>query len=148
MSWRHMGEWRYSSTFLDFPTRWSWVVSFTPLPFYLRRKMARRPLYRRLGGTQSCGEENNLSPLPGIEPRPSSPSLYRLSYPGSNYKRYFKLIAPAFKLLLIFFIFSSHMLCTFYNDFLILILSLNALKSWHMPGRRIHVKYSSYFLYL
>jgi hypothetical protein len=27
-----------------------------------------------------CGEEKNLSPLPGIEPRPSSPQLSRLRY--------------------------------------------------------------------
>jgi hypothetical protein len=26
MPWRRMGEWRYSSSFLDFGTRWRWVV--------------------------------------------------------------------------------------------------------------------------
>jgi hypothetical protein len=30
MPWTHMGEWRYSSTFLDLGTRWRWMVSFTP----------------------------------------------------------------------------------------------------------------------
>jgi hypothetical protein len=44
------------------------------------------PLDRRLGGPQSrsgrCGEEKNLLPLPGIETRLSSLSLYRPSYPG------------------------------------------------------------------
>jgi hypothetical protein len=30
--WRHIGEWRYSSTILDLGTRWRWVVSLTPLP--------------------------------------------------------------------------------------------------------------------
>jgi hypothetical protein len=29
------GEWRYSSTILNLGTRWMWVVSFTPRPFYL-----------------------------------------------------------------------------------------------------------------
>jgi hypothetical protein len=29
-----------------------------------------------------CGREKNIFPLPGIEPRPSSPSLHRLSHPG------------------------------------------------------------------
>jgi hypothetical protein len=29
-----MGEWRYSSTSLDLGPRWSWMVSFTPLPLY------------------------------------------------------------------------------------------------------------------
>jgi hypothetical protein len=47
-------------------------------------KSPRYPLDRRLGGPQRgsgrCGEEKNLA-LPGIEPRPYSPSLYRLSYP-------------------------------------------------------------------
>jgi hypothetical protein len=41
----------------------------------------------RLGGPKSrsgrCGVQKNLLPLPGIEPQPSSPSLYQLSYPGS-----------------------------------------------------------------
>jgi hypothetical protein len=41
------------------------VVSFTPLPLYLRGKSP------WIGG---CGEERNLA-LPGIEPGPSSPSL-------------------------------------------------------------------------
>jgi hypothetical protein len=27
MPWRHMGEWRYSSTILDLGTRWKWVVA-------------------------------------------------------------------------------------------------------------------------
>jgi hypothetical protein len=81
MPWRHMGEWRYSSTFLDLSTIWKWVLRFTPLQLYLQY-----PLNRRLDGPQSrsgrCGKETNLA-LPGIEPGPSSPSLYRLSYPGS-----------------------------------------------------------------
>jgi hypothetical protein len=80
---RHMGEWRYSSTFLDLGTRWRWVVSFTSLPLYPRGYRPRYPLDRRLGGPQSqsglCGEEKNLT-LPGIEPGRSSPSLFRLSY--------------------------------------------------------------------
>jgi hypothetical protein len=31
---RHMGKWRYSSTDLDFGTRWKWVVCFTHRLFY------------------------------------------------------------------------------------------------------------------
>jgi hypothetical protein len=42
------------------------------------------PVDRRLGGPQSrsrrCGIEKNLFPLPEIEPRLSSPSLYRGRY--------------------------------------------------------------------
>jgi hypothetical protein len=59
-----MGEWRYSSTFLDLGTRWRSVVSFTSLPLYRRRKNLRDPLERRLGRSQSrsgrCGGEKNL----------------------------------------------------------------------------------------
>jgi hypothetical protein len=44
-----------------------------------------------LGGPQSrsgrCGVKKNLLSLSGIEPRPSSPSLYRLSYPDSSQAR-------------------------------------------------------------
>jgi hypothetical protein len=32
MLWRHVGEWRYSSTNLDFSTRWRWAVIFTNKP--------------------------------------------------------------------------------------------------------------------
>jgi hypothetical protein len=82
-----VGEWRYSSTILYLGTRWRSVVSFTARPLYLHGRSRRYPLDRRLGGPQSrsgrCGIEKTLFPLPGIEARPSSPSLYRLSYLGS-----------------------------------------------------------------
>jgi hypothetical protein len=41
-----------------------------------------------------CGDENNLA-LPGIEPGPSSPSLYQLSYPYTDLNpfKYFRCIA-------------------------------------------------------
>jgi hypothetical protein len=50
---------------------------------------SRPPLDRRLGGVpiqQSgrCGEEKSIFPLTGIETRPSSPSLYLLSYVVSS----------------------------------------------------------------
>jgi hypothetical protein len=48
---------------------------------------APNPLDWWLGGPQNrsgrCIVEKNISPLPEIEPRPSNPSLYRLSYLGS-----------------------------------------------------------------
>jgi hypothetical protein len=37
--WRHMGEWRYSSSILDIATGWRRVASFTPRPLYLLRNM-------------------------------------------------------------------------------------------------------------
>jgi hypothetical protein len=68
---RHIGEWSYSSTILDFGSRWKKVVSFTPLLLYPRRKSLRYPFDKRLGGPQSRsgrrGEEKNLALL-GIEP--------------------------------------------------------------------------------
>jgi hypothetical protein len=85
MPWRRMGVWRYSSTILDLSTTWRWVVNFTPRPHY-----PRNPLDRRLGGSLSwsgrCGEDKIPLLLPWIEPRLSSPSLCRLSYPGSKNK--------------------------------------------------------------
>jgi hypothetical protein len=80
MPWRHMGERRYSSTFIDLGTGWKWVVSFTPRPLYPRRKNPRCPLDRRLGGPQSrsgscggqkilyCRELNAGSPAPVTVP--------------------------------------------------------------------------------
>jgi hypothetical protein len=51
--WRHIGQWRYSSTILDLGTRWRWVVNFTPRPLYLRENRPRYSLDRRIGGPQS-----------------------------------------------------------------------------------------------
>jgi hypothetical protein len=60
------------------------VVSFTLQLLYPQGKSPWYPLDRRLGGPESwsghCREKYNLAP-PGIEPRPSSPLLYQLSYP-------------------------------------------------------------------
>jgi hypothetical protein len=65
-----MGDWRYSSIFLDLGTRWRWMVSLTSLLFYPQGKSQQYPLGRRLGGPQNlsglCGEEKNLALL-GIE---------------------------------------------------------------------------------
>jgi hypothetical protein len=56
-----------------------WSAS-RPGRFIARGRSPRYPLDRRLGGPQGqsgrCGEEKNLA-VPGIEPGPSSPSLYR-----------------------------------------------------------------------
>jgi hypothetical protein len=41
-----MGEWRYSSTILDFVTRWMWNVSYTPLPLKPLGWSVRYPLGR------------------------------------------------------------------------------------------------------
>jgi hypothetical protein len=72
----------YSSTIHDFATRWRWVVSFiTARPLYPGER-APCVWYMRLGGPQSrsgrCGVENNRLLLKGIDPWPSSGSLYRL----------------------------------------------------------------------
>jgi hypothetical protein len=94
--WRRMGEFWYSSTILDLSTRLRWLVNFTPRPLYSRENSPSYPLNRRLGEPQSrsgrCGEEKNLLPLPRIESRPSSPSLYRL-YVGC-----YRAVAVAFRI--------------------------------------------------
>jgi hypothetical protein len=65
--------------FLDPGTSWRWVVSFAPLPLYLRGNSPRYPLYKRLAGPQSRsewrGEEKLLDPTRTrtATPRPSSP---------------------------------------------------------------------------
>jgi hypothetical protein len=77
--------------FLDLGTSCRWVVSFTPLPLYLRGKSPLYPLYRRLGGPQSRfgrnGEVKILAlselKLRLLRPPACSQSPYRLSYPGS-----------------------------------------------------------------
>jgi hypothetical protein len=76
MPWRRVGEWRYSSTIVHFGARWRWMVRFTPRPLYARGNNSPYPLDRRLCGIQiqsgRSGVKKNLSPLPGIKPRPSS----------------------------------------------------------------------------
>jgi hypothetical protein len=81
-----MGKRSYSSTIHDLGTRWGWVVSFTPRPFYPREKSPRYPLETRLGGPQSrsgrCGEEKNLASAgnrtPAVQPVPILTELSRL----------------------------------------------------------------------
>jgi hypothetical protein len=67
-------------------TRWKRVFSFTPRPLYFQGKSPRYPLNRRLGGIQSRSGrpegDKNILPKKRIKSRPSSLSLYRLSYPG------------------------------------------------------------------
>jgi hypothetical protein len=50
MPWRHMGEWKFGCTIFVLSTRWRWVISFMPLPFYPRGKSPQSPMDRRLGG--------------------------------------------------------------------------------------------------
>jgi hypothetical protein len=69
---RHENLWgsgRIASHVLNFNTRWRWVISFTPRPFYPLGRSPRYLLYRRLNGSKSLAEEDNLFLLPGIEPR-------------------------------------------------------------------------------
>jgi hypothetical protein len=56
--WKHIGEWRYSSIYLDAGTRWRSVVRFKPLLLYPRRN--------------NIQSQSRRFALPGIEPgRPS-----------------------------------------------------------------------------
>jgi hypothetical protein len=67
-----VGEWRYSSTILNFDTRWRWVFSFTQRSLHPRRKSRLYPFDKRLGGPKirpgRCGEEKNFLFLPRINP--------------------------------------------------------------------------------
>jgi hypothetical protein len=62
---RHIGEWRYSSIILYLGTRSRRMVSFTTRPLYPRGKSRSR-------AGLDTGEKEDLLPLSGIEPRPSS----------------------------------------------------------------------------
>jgi hypothetical protein len=57
---------------LNLCTKWSWMVSFTPMLVYPQGKRPCYPLDRRLGGPQSqprcSGEEKKSHPMPGLEP--------------------------------------------------------------------------------
>jgi hypothetical protein len=53
---------RATSIFLNLATRWRWVVSFKPRPFYNREQRSRNLLKTRLGRCQNRKE--NLLPLP------------------------------------------------------------------------------------
>jgi hypothetical protein len=48
---RRMGEWWYSSAFLDLGTRWRWVVSFTPLLLFSLKKEPLVPVGQEDGWT-------------------------------------------------------------------------------------------------
>jgi hypothetical protein len=71
-----MEKWRYSSTILDV------AVGLTPPPLQpvsIRQKAG----WATEPGLEAT-ENRKILPLPGIEPLPSSPSLYQLSYTGST----------------------------------------------------------------
>jgi hypothetical protein len=83
-----MGEWRYSSTIFDLCTRWSRVVSSTPLLSYPLRKVLGTRLTAGWEGLRACidTEEKRIilqcwESNRGISAR--SPPFYRLSYPCS-----------------------------------------------------------------
>jgi hypothetical protein len=74
-----MGKWKYSSAILDR----HWMCQLHVPAALSPSKVARYPLDKRLGAPPSrsgyCGEQKNLA-LPGIEPRHSSQTLYRLHF--------------------------------------------------------------------
>jgi hypothetical protein len=78
-----MEEGTCSSTIFDLGTKCRWVISFTPRTLYPRERIAGIHCIAGWLGRRHSGVEKNILPLLWIKPRPSSPSLYRLSYPGS-----------------------------------------------------------------
>jgi hypothetical protein len=74
-----MAEKGYSSTILDFCTRWRLVVSFTPRSLYLRGNSPRYPLYREAGWTpEPVWTTRTRTPTRPLNRPASSQSLYRL----------------------------------------------------------------------
>jgi hypothetical protein len=73
----YWGNERMDPRILDLGTTRRSVVIFTPRPLYLQVNSPGYPLDRRLGESQRWpergGEEKNSQPLPGLEPRSSSP---------------------------------------------------------------------------
>jgi hypothetical protein len=67
-------------------SRWRWAVSLKPRPLY-PREIASGSNWNECWVGPRAGldavEKIEILPMPGFEPRPSSQSLYRLSYPGS-----------------------------------------------------------------
>jgi hypothetical protein len=63
--------WKYSCTILELTTGWRQVVSFMPLPLYLRETASSYPSCSRQGDPQSqaghYGREKNLLSCPGIK---------------------------------------------------------------------------------
>jgi hypothetical protein len=74
-----MRKWKYSSSILDLATRWMWAVIFKPRPLYPQERAPDTYWIGDWVGPWRCEGERYLFSQPGIKPRPSSPSLYRLS---------------------------------------------------------------------
>jgi hypothetical protein len=89
MPWRHMGEWRYSSTTVDLGASCRWVFSFAPRPLYPWGKSRWCPLDRRLDGPQNRSGYRREDKIFCLcrEPKTGRPGrssfLYRLSFLGS-----------------------------------------------------------------
>jgi hypothetical protein len=85
--WKHVEEWRYSSSKFDFGVRQVWSVSRSR-DFNSGEKSPRYSSYMRLGGPQSrsgpCGIETNTYRKSNVGVPPRSPSLCRLSSPGPS----------------------------------------------------------------
>jgi hypothetical protein len=60
-------EWRHNFIILGLITTWKWMVSFALRPLYLQLPV---PIVVGTGSRSACfGQESNLLPLTGIEPR-------------------------------------------------------------------------------
>jgi hypothetical protein len=82
-----MGEWRHSSTILKLGISMEVSGQFHAPATLTPGKSPRHPLDRRLGEPQpvwTMWRREKYLALPGIEPRSSRPSLYRLSCPDSK----------------------------------------------------------------
>lgn len=87
-----MGE--CSSAILDLCIRWTWLVTFTPLPLLPWEKCPRYPLNSDLGGSQNlsrcCEVNKNIFSLREIESQPLSPLPVSIQSEMSQLLRYSK----------------------------------------------------------
>jgi len=74
----YLGSGGIAPRILNLDTRWNWVVTFTPRPFYLRGKRPRYPVDRRLSELQSRsgrdGEEKKSHHCPCRDFNPGRPA--------------------------------------------------------------------------
>jgi hypothetical protein len=140
-----MVKWRYISIILDLSCRWRWVVSFTPREVYIG-ETAPVPTGLETGWTTEpvltlWSGEKNLLTLSGIEPRPSvlySPSLYRLSCPGSSIK--YNQTKVELMILIRFFLLPVHFYDTIFSRGAVAEFGMDdSFHLWHYPNNYSYI---------
>jgi hypothetical protein len=91
MPWRHMGDWRCSSTILNLGARWRWVVTFRPAAIFPGKRVPGTYWVEGWVGLRAClntveKRREEVFPYRKLNPSCSTRSLllYWLSYAGSQ----------------------------------------------------------------